>query len=75
MKTFIVKVQRSLASSDDVQRALIYNENRDIWWEESDPKTVAEINKMLGDDLKGYFKARLHKTKIQILERTKPQDW
>lgn len=80
---FIVKVQVSIASSDNTTHVLIYNEDRSIEYEQIitedmklNSKAQHPILKAMDDELKKFFYARVTKDKkIELLREADYQAW
>ena len=73
---FIVKLQQSLYSSDDVKTCLIYNKSKSIYYETDVSDEIRDLIKILKGRPKAYFKVRLSKDKkIQIIEEVAIADW
>ena len=63
----IVKVQRALAGTRAV---LIYNEDRTVMWQETDPKGCAGLERILRGRPKAYFEAELRPDgKIEVFSK------
>lgn len=68
----IVKIQRSLFPTDGATM-LIYNETRTVFVQEP---LSCEVKKLLGDDLKGYFRASVCPGgQLKIGTRAPAQSW
>lgn len=70
----IVKVQVPIMSTDPSMPAMIYNKDRKVMVQ---MPMSPEIRKMMGNDLKRYFRAKVNEqTKaLEFFERVSPQDW
>lgn len=70
----IVKVQKALAGEGAGKLLLIYDEPREIEiLHEATPRFIREL---LGDDLKGYFRAHITPAlELSIDERVEDQPW
>ena len=55
-KPFIVKIQRSLATSGDTPSILIYNKDRSVMWEE--PESPA-MKRLMGSRMKVFYWATI----------------
>lgn len=71
----IVKLQRPLGSSGPTPPALVYNEGRSRQWMLY--MGDAELQRLLGDDLKGYFEAEVDaaSNRPRIGRRVPDQAW
>jgi hypothetical protein len=68
----IVKVQLSLFTSAGVPQVLIYNQARTVVFEgDADD----EIVRRMGDDVRAFFKAKLHGTLIHLGAKLDEQGW
>lgn len=56
MKKHLVKIQRSLAGPPTI---LIYNKDRSIEYQETDPHTVASVARQMGTAVKVFMRAEL----------------
>ena len=78
MIAIIVKVQISKFSSDGVERVMIYNEDRSVLYEDSDPEQLAAIQAIFDSmefDGKAFFNAHLEGTLIILDELAEWQEW
>lgn len=73
----IFKIQRSIVSNDGKASCLIYNENRDVFYQTADPEEVKPLVKLLGKKFKGYYDGFVSKKtgKINIKKQVQEQDW
>lgn len=70
----IVKVQRALAGAGMGCRLLIYDKSGEITLEGY--ATAQRIHELLGNDLKGYFKAHITPAlELSVDERVEDQSW
>lgn len=75
-KTMIVKVQSSLSSSDGVDRCLIYDRSRKIFYETGKDDEIKSLKEKLKGKHKAYFFADFDKDgKITIKEEAPNQNW
>lgn len=65
----IVKIQRAIVGENSV---LIYNKSRTVQLEGT---PTPEIDKALGADLKGYFKAQIIGSNLKLGKRVSAQSW
>lgn len=72
LKTFIVKVQLSLDSSDGVQHCLIYNRDRSVQW--TGP-AVDSLKVAMDGHPKKYYYAHLEGTLIKLDREAGAQNW
>jgi hypothetical protein len=68
----IVKVQLSMFTTEHVQQALVYNEDRSVLFEGPAAKDVLSL---MGEKLKAYFHADLKNGVLQINEEAPEQEW
>lgn len=73
MTKHIIKIQRSLATSDGQERVLVYNEDRTILQEFDMTDELREL--FLPHDLKLYFEATLRDGVLSIGDNLPPQDF
>lgn len=68
----VVKVQVSLATSDETRRMLIYDQFRKICFEGPINSVVSE---MMGDSPKKFFRAKVTANEIQLLKPVTWREW
>ena len=68
----IVKVQRSIVTSDDQAQCLVYNEDQSVLYQM--PMTL-ELFDMFGDELKMYCYAELVDSIIVLEGEAPEQEW
>lgn len=68
----IVKVQISLASSDNKKQMLVYNKSRNVMYEDA---ASPEILKLIRNRPKAYFNAEVVNTKIVLDDEVEQQNW
>lgn len=73
MTKHIIKIQRSLATSDGQERVLVYSEDRTILQEFDMTDELREL--FLLHDLKLYFEATLRDGVLSIGDNLLPQDF
>jgi len=71
-EAFIVKVQLSQVSSDDIKHILIYNENRDIYYQTA---ATPEFIKLMKGQPKQFFWAQVVNGQINIHQKADWQNW
>lgn len=71
----IVKAQVSLATDDGCQRALIYSEDHGVRYETADQREVQHVQRKLAGRLRGFFRARLVRDMVDLLEQVEEQGW
>ena len=68
----IVKVQRALATTDGIDRVLIYDASRRFAYEGGINEDMVEA---LGNRPKAYFEAELVEGRLEIGEEVEAQPW
>lgn len=69
----IVKVQISVATNAPVRQAMVYDVDRQWFWQGD---AFPEVIELMGGRFKAYFYARLLKNgKIQLEEKVEDQPW
>lgn len=75
-KKNIIKVQRSLFTSDSQKKVLIYDEHKEIFYEVEDLDEIEEIEALLKEKEKAYFNYTIDKErKLIIGEEVPAQEW
>lgn len=69
---FIIKIQASLFSSVEEQQVLIYDEDKDIKFQEN---MSEQMENLMRGRKKVYFHAKMNGGKLEILEEAPDQDW
>jgi hypothetical protein len=71
-KSFIVKVQLSLGSTEPNRQMLLYNEDHSVIWQADAPKNIIEA---MDGKPKAFFNATLKGTIIHLGTKAQRQDW
>lgn len=72
----IIKIQSNQFSSDGIERCLIYDRSRRVYYETDKRNEVEPLIKLLKGRPKAYFKAELNKEgKVTVKDEVPNQDW
>lgn len=75
MAETILKIQQSLASSDNQKSCLLYNEDRSWQVTVTDNAGLSVLLDLLGERPKAYFKAKTDGKTFAIVEEVNEQAW
>jgi len=73
METTIVKVQRPISTNASIPLALIYDENRDIYFQLPYGKKLQKL--FDEDEFKVYMSAEVTDEALMLLEKMPEQSW